>query len=65
MIVILLIGIAIAVSKAARSGIALASAPLAVRLRALNLAVWHRLFFEEANRPGRELGHGMLRENAA
>ena len=50
---------------AARNGISLASAPLAVRLRALNLAVWHRLFFEEANRPGRELGHGMLRENAA
>ena len=50
---------------AARNGISLASAPLAVRLRALNLAVWHRMFFEEASRPGRELGHGMLRENAA
>ncbi len=47
---------------AGRYGIALATAPLAVRLRALNLAVWHRLFFEEANRPGRALGHGMLRE---
>ena len=40
-------------------------APLAMRLRALNLAVWHRLFFEEAGRPGRVLGHGMLRETAA
>lgn len=48
----------------ARHGIPLATAPLAVRLRALNLAVWHRLFFEETNRPGRELGHGMLREAA-
>lgn len=45
---------------AARSGIVLTTAPLAVRLRALNLAVWHRLFFEEVDRPGRELGHGML-----
>jgi asparagine synthase (glutamine-hydrolysing) len=50
---------------AARNGIALAGAPLAVRLRALNLAVWHRLFFEEANRPGRALGHGMLQEASA
>lgn len=47
---------------AARHGITLADAPLAVRVRALNLAVWHRMFFEEANRPGRTLGHGMLRE---
>lgn len=29
---------------------------LAARLRQLNLAVWHRLFFEEAGRPGRPLG---------
>lgn len=29
---------------------------LASRLRQLNLAVWHRLFFEETGRPGRPLG---------
>ena len=33
--------------------------PLATRLRLLNLAVWHRLFFEEPGRPGRTLGRGM------
>lgn len=57
-------GSAFVCDLAARHGIALASAPLAVRLRALNLAVWHRLFFEEAGRPGRTLGHAMLRESA-
>jgi asparagine synthase (glutamine-hydrolysing) len=35
------------------------AAPLATRLRLLNLAVWHRLFFEEPGRPGRRLGRGM------
>jgi asparagine synthase (glutamine-hydrolysing) len=30
--------------------------PWPVRLRFLNLAVWHRLFFEESGRPGRTLG---------
>jgi asparagine synthase (glutamine-hydrolysing) len=39
-------------------------ASLGVRLRLLNLAVWHRLFFEETGRPGRTLGHAMLREAA-
>ncbi|HLL12569.1 MAG TPA: asparagine synthase (glutamine-hydrolyzing) [Rubrivivax sp.] len=34
-------------------------APLAQRLRLLNLAQWHRLFFEEPGRPGRSLGRGM------
>jgi asparagine synthase (glutamine-hydrolysing) len=31
-------------------------APLAQRLRLLNLAQWHRLYFEEPGRPGRALG---------
>ncbi|HZF79382.1 MAG TPA: asparagine synthase C-terminal domain-containing protein, partial [Rubrivivax sp.] len=34
-------------------------APLAQRLRLLNLAQWHRLYFEEPGRPGRSLGRGM------
>ncbi|WP_298832108.1 asparagine synthase (glutamine-hydrolyzing) [uncultured Piscinibacter sp.] len=50
---------------AAAAGLALANAPLATRLRALNLAAWHRLFFEEAGRPGRTLGHAMRTEAAA
>lgn len=33
---------------------------LAARLRQLNLAVWHRLFFEEDGRPGRPLGRAAL-----
>jgi asparagine synthase (glutamine-hydrolysing) len=37
-------------------GIDLQRAPLPLRLRLLNLAVWHRLFFEETGRPGRALG---------
>jgi asparagine synthase (glutamine-hydrolysing) len=37
-----------------------AKAPLDVQLRLLNLAVWHRLFFEEPTRPGRALGRAML-----
>ena len=44
---------------AAAARLRLADAPLATRLRALNLAVWHWLFFEEAGRPGRALGHAM------
>lgn len=44
---------------AAAAGVSLAGAPLPLRLRLLNLAVWHRLFFEEAGRPGRTLGRGM------
>jgi asparagine synthase (glutamine-hydrolysing) len=35
------------------------AAPPAIRLRLLNLAVWHRLFFEERGRPGRPLGRTM------
>lgn len=34
-------------------------AGLARRVRLLNLAVWHRLFFEESGRPGRALGRHM------
>jgi asparagine synthase (glutamine-hydrolysing) len=36
-----------------------ARAPLSVRLRILNLAVWHELFFEQAGRPGHTLGRDM------
>ncbi len=36
-----------------------AGAPLAQRLRLLNLATWHRLFFEEPGRPGCTLGRSM------
>lgn len=46
-----------AADQAARAG---ARPGLAARLRQLNLAVWHRLFFEEAGRPGRPLGRGVL-----
>lgn len=46
-----------AAEQAARAG---ARPGLAGRLRQLNLAVWHRLFFEEAGRPGRPLGRGVL-----
>jgi len=48
-----------AMSVAASAGIDLNRAALAVRLRILNLAVWHRLFFEEAGRPGRALGRDL------
>ena len=44
---------------AASAGVNPATAPLAQRLRLLNLAVWHRLYFEEPGRPGRALGRGM------
>ena len=44
---------------AALAGINTQRAPLAQRLRLLNLAVWHRLYFEEPGRPGRTLGRGM------
>ena len=44
---------------AASASLAVNQAPLPQRLRLLNLAVWHRLFFEEAGRPGRALGRGM------
>lgn len=37
-------------------GVDLRNASLGVRLRFLNLSVWHRLFFDEAGRPGRVLG---------
>ena len=58
-------GSAFAQQVAAAAGIALTQAPLAQRLRLLNLAVWHRLFFEEAGRPGRTLGRGMPLQVAA
>lgn len=41
---------------AAGAGVDTAQAPLAQRLRLLNLAQWQRLFFEEPGRPGRALG---------
>jgi asparagine synthase (glutamine-hydrolysing) len=44
---------------AAAAGVNAQTAPLAQRLRLLNLAVWHRLYFEEAGRPGRALGRAM------
>lgn len=47
------------------AGIAARARPrpgLAARLRQLNLAVWHRLYFEEAGRPGRVLGRSILSE---
>jgi asparagine synthase (glutamine-hydrolysing) len=50
---------------AASAGVDLKTASLGVRLRALNLAVWHRLFLEEPGRPGRALGHRMLQETSA
>ena len=40
------------------AGVDMAAAPLAYRIRLLNLATWHRLFFEEPGRPGRLLGRG-------
>jgi asparagine synthase (glutamine-hydrolysing) len=58
-------GSAFAQQVAAAADITLSQAPLAQRLRLLNLAVWHRLFFEEAGRPGRTLGRGMPLQVAA
>jgi asparagine synthase (glutamine-hydrolysing) len=52
-------GSAFAQQVAASAGINIPNAPLPQRLRLLNLAVWHRLFFEEAGRPGRVLGRSM------
>lgn len=60
-----LAGSAFVAELAAGAGVSLAHAPLAQRLRLLNLAVWHRLFFEEPGRPGRTLGRGMALELAA
>lgn len=42
--------------SAAAARIDLEHAGLGTRLRLLNLATWHRLFFEESGRPGRALG---------
>jgi asparagine synthase (glutamine-hydrolysing) len=50
---------AFATDVARQAGVDPAAAPLSQRLRLLNLATWHRLFFEEAGRPGRALGRGM------
>jgi asparagine synthase (glutamine-hydrolysing) len=52
-------GSAFAQQAAAQAGIVSARATLTQRLRLLNLAVWHRLFFEEGGRPGRALGRTM------
>jgi asparagine synthase (glutamine-hydrolysing) len=37
---------------------------LAAKVRMLNLAVWHALFFEERDTPGRPLGRGVLQRRA-
>jgi asparagine synthase (glutamine-hydrolysing) len=47
------------------AGVSMERAPLAHRLRLLNLATWHRLFFEEAGRRGRVLGRSMPLGKAA
>jgi asparagine synthase (glutamine-hydrolysing) len=49
-------GSAFACETARSASIDIVAAPMATRLRLLNLAVWHRLFFEEDGRPGRPLG---------
>jgi asparagine synthase (glutamine-hydrolysing) len=49
---------------AKRARVNVASASLAQRLRLLNLAVWHRLYFEEPQRPGRVLGRSLGRRPA-
>lgn len=41
------------------AGVSVQHAPLPTRLRLLNLAVWHRLYFDEPGRPGRKLGRSM------
>ena len=48
-----------------RAGVDQARLPLPMRLRLLNLATWHRLFFEEPGRPGRALGRHMVDEAIA
>ncbi|MCV2364672.1 asparagine synthase (glutamine-hydrolyzing) [Paucibacter sp. DJ1R-11] len=53
-----LAGSALVAELADSQGLDLATAPLATRLRLLNLAVWSRLYFEEPGRPGRALGRG-------
>jgi asparagine synthase (glutamine-hydrolysing) len=45
---------------AQRAGVTPHRASLPQRLRLLNLAVWHRLYFEEPQRPGRVLGRPQL-----
>jgi len=50
---------------AAYAGVDRRRAPLAVRLRLLNLATWHRLFFEEPGTPGRSLGRDVPDEAIA
>jgi hypothetical protein len=44
---------------AAAAGIDIQHAPLKQNLRLLNLARWHRMYFEESGQPGRKLGRGM------
>lgn len=51
-------GSAFARDVAAGAGIDPRRAAWPLRLRLANLAVWHRLFFEEPGRPGRALGRG-------
>lgn len=41
------------------AGVDMVNPGLSLRLRQLNLAVWHRLFFEESGRPGMPLGRAV------
>ncbi len=50
---------AFAQDAAAAAGVDVQHAPLRQRLRLLNLARWHRMFFEEPGQPGRALGRSM------
>jgi asparagine synthase (glutamine-hydrolysing) len=47
-------------AMAAQAGVPVAGAGLAQQLRLLNLATWHRIYFEEPGRPGRVLGRTPL-----
>jgi asparagine synthase (glutamine-hydrolysing) len=47
---------AFATSAAREAKLDVQRSPLPIRLRLLNLAAWHRIFFAEAGRPGRQLG---------
>ncbi|HEU5295315.1 MAG TPA: asparagine synthase (glutamine-hydrolyzing) [Burkholderiaceae bacterium] len=56
---------AFATAAAREAGLNLQQSPLAVRIRLLNLAVWHSVFFAEPGRPGRQLGSQPAREMAS
>jgi asparagine synthase (glutamine-hydrolysing) len=50
---------AFARDAAAAAGVDVEHAPLRQRLRLLNLARWHQMFFEQPGQPGRTLGRDM------